>query len=246
MPYDIAFPKTNAGADQDEECCVVALEGGPRRFRFHDYADIYNVPGLYEQLFYDELDCQSPRVVCDLLREQLAEGGYDPADLTVFDLGAGNGMVGECLAELGCGTIVGADILPEAAAATERDRPDVYAEYVVGDLTAPTPDIEQTLDRYRFGVMTSVAALGFGDIPPAAFQYAYGHLVPGGWLAFCIKEDFLDEGEASGFSQLVQRLLRSGELEVFAERRYRHRLSAQGEPLHYVALIARKTAGETP
>jgi hypothetical protein len=153
-------------------------------------------------------------------------------------------MVGECLTDMGCGTVVGCDILPEAAEAARRDRPGAYEEYVVGDLTAPTPEVERTLDRYRFGVMTSVAALGFGDIPPEAFRYAYGHLIKGGWLAFCIKEGFLDEGEASGFSQLVQQLIRDGELEVFAERRYRHRLSAQGEPLHYVALIARKTVGE--
>jgi predicted TPR repeat methyltransferase len=240
VTFDLTFPKDNTDADQDAELCEVVLDGTRRRIRFHDYDEIYRVPGLYEHLFYDVLDCKSPDTVCALLNEQLQAGGFDPKDLTVLDLGAGNGMVGECLTAMGCGTVVGVDILQEAADAAERDRPGAYAEYVVGDLTDPSPDVREAFGRYRFGVMTTVAALGFGDVPPDAFAYAFDHLVPGGWLAFCIKEDFLADEEPSGFSQLIQQLIADGTLEVFAERRYRHRLSAQGEPLHYVAMIARK------
>ena len=241
--FEIAFPKVNEDAEQDAECCEVTLDGERRRIRFHDYAEIYEVRGLYEHLFYEVLDCRSPDVVCDLLREQLEAGGHDPADQVVLDLGAGNGMVGECLKKMGCGTVVGADILPEAAAAAERDRPDTYAEYVVGDLTEPTDEIREAFGRYRFGVLTTVAALGFGDVPPDAFAYAYQQLVVGGWLAFCIKEDFLEDDEPSGFNALVRDMLAEGELEVLARRRYRHRLSASGEPLHYVAMVARKRGG---
>lgn len=243
MPFAIAFPPTNVDADQDAEYCEVTLDGATRRIRFHDYDEIYRIPGLYEQLFYEELDCRSPKVVCGLLSRQLEAGGHRPEDLTVLDLGAGNGMVGECLKAHGCGTIVGADILPEAAAAAERDRPGVYDDYLVADLTAPTEADRELLGRYRFGVMTTVAALGFGDIPPAAFEEAYEHLMPGGWLAFCIKEDFLEDAEPSGFNALVRDLLASGDLESLSEERYRHRLSATGEPLHYVAMIARKRGG---
>jgi predicted TPR repeat methyltransferase len=240
--FEISFPKANAGADQDAETCEVVVDGSTRRIRFHDYDEIYRIPGLYEQLFYEELDCKSPEVVCGLLREQLAAGGHSPANQTVLDLGAGNGMVGECLTKMGCGTVVGVDIIPEAAEAAERDRPGAYAEYVVADLTDPSPEVHETFGRYRFGVMTTVAALGFGDIPPEAFHYAYGHLAPGGWLAFCIKEDFLADDEPTGFSKLIRDLLDEGSLEIFAQRRYQHRLSARGEPLHYVALIGRKAS----
>ena len=240
MSFDIAFPHVNVGADQDAECCEVTIDGETRLIRFHDYDVIYKVPGLYEHLFYEVLDCQSPKVVCELLAEQLEADGFAPADQTVLDLGAGNGMVGELLASMGCGTIVGADILPEAAEAAERDRPGVYDEYVVGDLTDPTPAVSEAFGRYRFNVMTTVAALGFGDIPPEAFTYAYDRLLTGGWLAFCIKDDFLEDEEPSGFSALIRSLMESGELEVLARRHYRHRLSAKGEPLHYVAMVARK------
>jgi predicted TPR repeat methyltransferase len=240
--FEISFPKANAGADQDAETCEVVVDGATRKIRFHDYDVIYRIPGLYEQLFYEELDCKSPEVVCGLLEEQLAAGGHSPQDQTVLDLGAGNGIVGECLSNMGCGTVVGVDIIPEAAEAAERDRPGAYAEYVVGDLTDPTPEVHEALGKYRFGVLTTVAALGFGDIPPEAFHYAYDLLAPGGWLAFCIKEDFLGDDEPTGFAKLIRDLMDEGSLEVFAERRYRHRLSAQGEPLHYVALIGRKAS----
>jgi hypothetical protein len=133
-------------------------------------------------------------------------------------------------------------VLAEAASAAERDRPDAYDAYVVGDLAAPTPEMRATLARYRFGVLATVAALGYGDIPPQAFAAGYELLAPGGWLAFCIKEDFLADDEPSGFAQLIGELLDAGELEIVAERRYRHRLSAEGEPLHYIAQIARKRA----
>jgi SAM-dependent methyltransferase len=240
VPFDIAFPQVNADAEQDAECCDVTIGGETRRIRFHDYDEIYGVPGLYEHIFYEVLDCRSPSVVCDLLREQLMLGGFAPADQVVLDLGAGNGMVGEHLAAMGCGTIVGADILPEAAAAAERDRPGVYTDYVVCDLTDPSVEVRERLASYGFGVITTVAALGFGDIPPEAFEEAYSHLREGGWLAFCIKEDFLTDEEPSGFNELIRGKLASGELELIAQRRYRHRLSAAGEPLHYVALIGRK------
>ena len=36
-----------------------------------------------------------------------------------------------------------------------------------------------------------------------------------------------------------------GTLEVFARRRYQHRLSMNGEPLHYVAMVGRKTTEAT-
>ena len=240
MSFDVTFPQVNDGADQDAEVCEVTLDGEQHRIRFHDYDKIYAVEGLYEHLFYEKLDCQSPQVVCDLLREQLQAGGHPFDALQVLDLGAGNGMVGECLTAMGCGTIVGVDILPEAETATARDRPGVYSEYVVGDLTDPSPEVRAALEAHRFGIMTTVAALGFGDIPPEAFGYAFDLLVPGGWLAFCIKEDFLADDEPSGFSKLIQELIGEGTIEVFADRRYRHRLSAQGDPLHYIAMIARK------
>jgi len=64
------------------------------------------VPGLYESLFYGMFKCNSPKIVCDLLKKYV-----------------GNGPVQD-------------DIVASAADALERDRPGLYDAYHVADLTA--------------------------------------------------------------------------------------------------------------
>lgn len=238
--FEITFPTRGSDVDQDEEWCVVGLNGSARRLRFHDYHELYSIPGLYEQLFYDELECKSPETVCDLLRQELAKAGVAPRDLRVFDVGAGNGMVGEELRRMGAGSLVGVDIIEEAADAAGRDRPGLYDDYLVLDLTDIPEDARARLEANRFNCLTSVAALGFGDIPPRAFAEAYNLLSDDGWLAFTIKEDFLGDEDKTGFSQLIEMMDREDKLELRGQRRYRHRLSMAKEPLHYVAMTARK------
>jgi predicted TPR repeat methyltransferase len=240
--FSITFPDVNGTADQDAECCDVVLEDGTRRIRFHDYAEIYEIPGLYEQLFYEELRCQSPSQVCSLLSERLESDDVAPDDLRVLDLGAGNGMVGELLYALGVGTLVGVDILPEAAAAAERDRPGIYDDYLVENLLELSEPGREALERASLNCLTSVAALGFGDIPPGAFETALSFVADGGWVAMSIKETFLNDGDGSGFARLVTDMIDSGHLEVLEKRSYRHRIAANGDPLRYVALVARKHA----
>jgi len=240
LTHQIRFPSSSdAERSQDEEWCEVLLDDDWTRIRFHDYSDIYAVEGLYEHLFYVRLRCQSPAVVATLLAEAVEEVGEDPAELKVLDLGAGNGMVGEALREHGFRELVGVDITPEAGEAVERDRPGLYADYHVCDLLDPPSG----LDGERFGAMTSVAALGFGDVPPEVFQAAFDRVEDGGWVAFTIKEDFLDDADASGFADLIGDLLASGAIEERGRRRYRHRLDINGNPLHYIAIAGRKRSG---
>jgi hypothetical protein len=228
--------------EQDHEWCLVHLDGETRRVRFHDYAEIYSIPGLYEHLFYERLECCSPQTVVSLLAHELRGEGVDPAGLRALDLGAGNGMVGEELADLGAGTIVGVDLLDEAAAAAARDRPGVYDAYLALDLTDPSPRERDTLRGFEFNCLACVAALGFGDIPPSVFEAAFDLLGPGSWVAFNIRQDFLADGHGSGFGDLIADLVESGALELRARRPYRHRLSASGDPLTYMAMVARKAA----
>ena len=238
LTHQIRFPSSSdAELSQDEEWCEVLLDDEWTRIRFHDYGAIYAVEGLYEHLFYVRLRCQSPTVVGTLLAEAVEEAGEDPAELTVLDLGAGNGMVGEALREHGFRDLVGVDITPEAGEAVERDRPGLYADYHVCDLLDPPSE----LDGERFGAMTSVAALGFGDVPPEVFRAAFDRVEDGGWVGFTIKEDFLDRGEDdSGFAGLIAGLLRSGAIDERGRRRYRHRLDVAGDPIHYVAIAGVK------
>ena len=237
LTHQIRFPSdSDAELSQDQEWCEVLLDEGWTRIRFHDYAAIFSIPGLYEHLFYERLKCQSPEVVSALLAGAVEEAGEDPSALAVLDLGAGNGMVGEALRGHGFEEITGIDITPEAGEAVERDRPGVYAAYHVCDLLDPPEELRDA----RFGAMTSVAALGFGDVPPEVFTAAFGLVVDGGWIAFTIKEDFLEAADESGFAALVADMLRSGAVEERARRRYRHRLDVHGDPIHYVAIAGIK------
>lgn len=239
----IHLPSANGNAlDQDHEWCEVESPEGRQRIRLHDYAMIYCTPGLYEALFRDELRCNSPAIVRGLLDRVLDAEGIDADSLVVLDLGSGNGMVGEELADAGVHTIVGIDILPEAAEATERDRPGVYKDYRVVDLTEPSPESEAALAAAPFNCLTSVASLGFGDIPPIAFQRAVDAIADDGLVAFTIRDRFLEEDDDSGFSALVGEMLETHALEPLAEHSYDHRLSVTGEPLTYQAIVARKSS----
>jgi hypothetical protein len=235
---DVRFPRPEEGLEQDEEFCEVVEDGEVRRIRFHDYDEIYSVPGLFVRIFYDCLKCCSPQAVIGLLAEQLRAGEL----LTALDVGAGNGMVGEQLDNVGAETIIGADIIPEAAMAAERDRPGLYEAYHVVDLTDIPPDVREDLESRDFNCLASVAALGFGDMPPEAFAAAYDFVDEGAWIAFNIKSRFLTEGgdNPSGFARMINAAFEDGSLELRAEREYRHRLSISREPLHYVAMVARK------
>jgi SAM-dependent methyltransferase len=236
---DIRLPDVN-DVDQDQEWCVVTTNGKKSRVRFHDYADVFRVPGFYEELFYEQLKCCSPSYIANLLDSVVREYGERPEEFRVLDVGAGNGMVGDELQTLGVESIVGIDIIAEAKEAADRDRPDVYDDYRVADLTDLPETEEETLRRVDANCLTTVAALGFGDIPPLAFAKALDLIATPGWLAFNLKECFLREQDATGFSRLVRRLNRDGYIQTYCYRRYQHRISVAGDPLYYIAVVARK------
>ncbi len=241
--YRIKFPPADAHQlAQDEVFFHLIEDGEPVKLRFHDYAKIYNRPGLYEQLFYDRLKCSSPKKVTELLQRALQTANEPATELRVLDLGAGNGMMGEELKNQGVARLVGADIILEARAAAHRDRPEIYDDYYVEDFTRLCPQSEEELREWHFDCLTSVAALGFGDIPPRAFFNAMKLVRTDGWLAFNIKDSFLDHSDRAGFSRLIRELIFSEYLDVYHLELYRHRLSMEGTQLFYYALVGRMTA----
>jgi 2-polyprenyl-3-methyl-5-hydroxy-6-metoxy-1,4-benzoquinol methylase len=239
--FDLHLPCAEAdGLDQDEEWCEIERDGERRRIRLHDYAAIYDIAGLYEQLFAELLECSSPEVVCDLLGAELEAADADPGALALLDVGAGNGMVGERVAELGVDSIVGLDLLPEARDAAARDRPDLYADYLALDLSAMSAGERASLEGHDFDAMTCVAALGFGDMPPAAFATAFNLVSSPGWIAFNLRARFIDDDDPAGFGALIGRMFDEGVLEERARKSYTHRVSVAGEPLTYLAVVATK------
>lgn len=285
--YNVRYPQRDQkDVPQDDEWCELIHDGADgnnkhpavERIRFHDYESIYRHPGLYEQLFDDELKCASPYVMMRMLAKELCqprkkEEGYQMPTMRpriihgipiikALDLGAGNGMMGEQLRKLRAHTVVGCDLLPAAREAALRDRPGVYDEYLVGDITALLHDSGSSggdqkdarcLRDAGFNVLTTVSALGFGDIPWAAFAAAISLIQKGGLVAFNLKDKIYapdehgsggdDGGKGStgaGFAVMISQAVRGGHLEILAQHRYRHRLSVTGEPLYYYGIVAVK------
>ncbi len=238
---EIRFPEVDeARVSQDRETCEVVVDGKRLRVRFHDYDEVFRIPGLYEKLFYEELECCSPSRVVGLLEEVLEDDDEATDGLAVLDVGAGNGMVGEEFEVRGVRKIVGVDIIEEAKEAALRDRPEVYDDYHVTDLTDLPEPLEERLREENLNCLSTVAALGFGDIPAEAFLKALDVIETPGWIAFNIKEDFLREADTTGFCELIRALAREEIIQIQAYRRYRHRVSITGEPLYYVAMVAKK------
>lgn len=238
----IAMPVPDSTMTQDEEWVVVKQDDQWHQIRLHDYNDVFAIPGLYEKWVYEVFQCKSPDKIRDLLAEAFKEHAVDPAAITVLDLGAGNGCVAEALLPLKITNFVGVDIAPAAEIAAHRDRPGLYADFVIDDLTDPSPESVAKLDSHNFNCMTCVAALGFGDIPPEVFAAAYNRIADGGWIAFTIKPDFLTDSDPSGFSKLMKRMMENDILDISKREKYLHRVATHGEKLHYEAFIGRKKA----
>ena len=241
--HRVQFPVSESEhLGQDETYFFLTEETEPIRLRFHDYDEIYRRPGLYEQIFYDRLQCASPRKVATILRSAVEQAGGLVSTLRVLDLGAGNGIMGEELREMGVARLIGSDIIDAARDACDRDRPGVYDEYVVADFTDLDPAVRDDLEGWHVDCLTTVAALGFGDIPPQAFVTAFNLVRPGGWVAFNVKQTFLDHRETAELNRTIRELVFTDYLEIHHLERYRHRLSIDGEPIFYYAIAGQKTA----
>lgn len=241
--YGLRFPEDaiESNLDQDEEWCELQLNGTWKRLRLHDYAEIYNIPGLYEKLFHRSLRCNSPRRVAELFADVLRDWPKDEQPRHLLDVGAGGGMVAEKIMEhTSVQHAIGIDLIPEAKQSAMRDRPWVYDDYFVTDLCELPEKVERQVRRFRPDTLSVIAALGFGDIPTRAFLTALDVIETPGWIAFNIKENFLQHSDGSGFAGLIHRLRSDNIIRVEAFRRYCHRINIFGQPLHYVAMIARK------
>ena len=67
--HRIRFPK-NIAHNTGQDAAYFYLQGKEkdRTIRFHDYDEIYQIQGLYEQIYYDRLKCTSPSKVTSILK----------------------------------------------------------------------------------------------------------------------------------------------------------------------------------
>lgn len=222
-----------------EEYFWFSQNGTKRKLRLHDYAEVYRIPYLYEHLT-EKLHYQSHTVLSSLLVEKLTQAGGKVEDIVVLELGAGSGMAGKALRELGIESITGIDILPEAAKAAEREYPGVYENYYVEDLTDLSETTQQKLNSRGFNCLVCCSALSKGHLPGDALSVALQAIAPNGWIAFNVPKYIWDNKGPGGLAQLHPWVAETNILDIVATHSYQHRIYMDGRSLEYVAIIGRK------
>ncbi len=240
MDYEVEL---QPGRDQTEESLVVRhADGTTDRFRLHEYERVYAIPGLYEEVVQRRLLSASATILAERLVACAADAGTAAGDLAVFDLGAGNGVSGEELRARGVRVLVASDSIAAARDAAQRDRPGLYAEYLVGD-TDDLPQVEGLIREHRLNALVAAGALGLGHISADSFHRLWSAFPPGSWFSVSLHEDLAAPGGSDFGDYLVGFEERADGGDILVREPFRHRLTMAGEPITYVAIVARKRAG---
>jgi nucleotide-binding universal stress UspA family protein len=225
-----------------ERIAVYHEDGRAEEVMLHDYARVYALPGVYEQIVQDDLGCRSPQVAAEMLAAAFARLGRDRAATRVIDIAAGNGVSGEALREAGMGGrgLIGTDIVPEARAAALRDRPAVYEEYLTLDLTALSDDEAAHLGSLGADAISCVAPVGAraGSIPPQALA-ATAALLAADALVVALHDPRHGEADALTGAFWTAALGPGLDAERLAHRRYLHRFLVTGAPYELEASVWR-------
>ena len=239
LGFEIRLSEEASDLTIQEEFFWLIQNGKERKLRIHDYAQIYPVPYLYEHLMH-KLQATSHNVLSSLLIEEVTQSGNMAEDLVVLEVGAGSGMVGKALADLGVKSIVGIDILPEAAEAAKRQYPGVYEDYYVEDMTNLSEPAQEGLSSRKFNCIVCGSALGFNHIPSPGWATAFNQLASNGWVAFNVqKERWEDKGSAS-FMKWHPWVAETDVFEIVHTHDYQHRFYTDGRSVNYVAIIGIK------
>ena len=241
MPFTVELDPT-PGRRQGQEEFLLHTEDGTRRMVLHDYAAVYSVPGLYEEVVQRRLECASPATVATALVEAAAARGVDPAALRAFDLGAGNGVVGEEMTARGVSVVAGADGIDEARDAAHRDRPGLYAHYLVGE-RLDVDEVASLVSAEGLTALVAAGAVGEGHVPVDALEALWAAFPPGSFLALTLKDGGPERGDhdVADVDAMLGRLA-DGEhpATTLVRRRFRHRVSMAGDELQYLVLAAVK------
>lgn len=164
-PFAILADATEDRPPNREEVLVRFADGRTERVRVQDYERVYRVPGLYEAIVVDELQCRSPDRVASMLARAARRLGRTSESVRVLDLGAGNGVSGEALAAHDLRPIVAIDVEPAARTAASRDRPGVYETYLTADVLSLTAAQRRAIEALELNALSCVGAIGMNHVP---------------------------------------------------------------------------------
>lgn len=224
----------------NEEYFFITENGQERRLKLHNYAEVYSIPGLYNYLALEKLQYRSPEVMATLLTENLQNNGESIKDLKLLELGAGSGLFGKAVAKMGVTSIIGIDIVPEAAEATRRDTPGVYENYFVEDLTQLSKSTSDFLKEKKFNGFVCCSALSEGHIPVKAFATGMNLIKNQGLVLFNVaKTSYECENNCPEFVNFYRQAVEKDYLKIHSTKSYLHRRFFNGKPLEYVAILAK-------
>lgn len=246
VDFQIRFPETSSDL-RNQEYFFVIQNGQESKYNLQQYEEVFNVPGLYEAVT-TKLKYQSPQTIAMQLITQVIKVKQEIDSLVVLDIAAGTGFAGKELASLGVKSIVGVDIIPEAAKAAQRDYPGVYEKYYIEDLTNISPTAQQELANRGFNCLVCCSSLSC-HFPIQGFINSFNLIENNGWVAFNVNTyviedpnntDTFEYKKAAQFTQLYHYMVKAGILEITNKHYYLHRLLTNGKALDYVAVTARK------
>jgi SAM-dependent methyltransferase len=140
----------------------------------------------YDNDFAEAMDYQVPRRVAELFVEQAGE-----IDGPVLDVGAGTGLIGAWLAQLGVSEVHGLDISPEMLGVAMRR--GCYARVIEADLTAPLALADDT-----YAGLVSAGTFTHGHVGPDAFDELVRIARAGALFVLAINAEVF---ESAGFAE---------------------------------------------
>lgn len=232
LPEDVQYKAAG------EEYFFLTENGKERKIMLQDYETLYGIPGFYEHLAYNYLNYRSPSVLFSMLKAKLKQHNTPASGLRVLEIGAGSGLMGKKLKELGVASITAIDIIEHAANAARRDYPGIYREYFVEDMTCLSENTSKAIKNEHFNCLVCCSALS--HIPATAFTGIFNLVEPGSLVAFNILKEDWEDKRGSGFTGRHPWVNNPEIFHLYDQKNYLHRTRTNGSAIDYVALTGIK------
>ena len=149
----------------------------------------------YDQDFAFKSNYLSPNKICNYYNMHARS-----TDTPILDVGAGTGLVGECLYKTGNKKIIGIDISSEMLDQAKLKK--CYSSVVEGDVTKKIP-----LKNDSFGAVVSAGTFTHGHVGPNAFDELLRITKPGGLFVLSINSKvFIKDGFKEKFIKMKKNI----------------------------------------
>jgi SAM-dependent methyltransferase len=239
MKYKIYLPENKTQLPINEEYFFLTENGKESRIKLHDYAKIYSMPGLYEQLAVEILGYKSHKFMAAFLSEELKKYKIPFDSISVLELGSGSGLFGREIYKKGIKYLIGTDIVPEAAEAANHGDNKIYQHYFIEDFTKIKSSTKEFITNKKLNVFVCCSALSDGHIPINAFINGINLIDINGWVVFNISK-LSYENKENEIMTFFNEAVEKQQLKPIAIKSHAHRKFCNGDDLEYMTLLVKK------